>query len=148
MMADKKSYAIDDKLSLDDVAGLIAELDLRPGDDKRRAKDRARKRTEFAVKKGELIREKDDTFIFGNLVEWARSKWPDKFDNLPAFSHLQASVSASSRGVGDLDVFIKPPESPEQKDEMIFSLQKRIAELEAEVDKLKPYLGKYRALCD
>jgi hypothetical protein len=137
MMANRKIFAIDDRLSLDDVAELIAELDLRPGDDKRSAKDRARKRAEYAVEKVKLIREKDDTFTFGNLVEWARDIWPDKFGNLPANLHLQANVSTSSRGVGNLDVFVKPPELPKQKDDMIFSLQRRITELETEVNKLK-----------
>lgn len=90
-MADKKSYTTHDKLSLDAIAKLIAELDLRPGDNQRTAEDPARKRIVAALKKGKLIRERDSTFIFGNLVEWARGIWPDKFDNLPSAITAPAS---------------------------------------------------------
>lgn len=81
--ATTKKLGINDRLSLDEATKLIAARTTEENDTNRTAEDRARKRITRDAKNGKLHRESNQTFILGYLVDWARTIWPDKFNDLP-----------------------------------------------------------------
>lgn len=133
-----------DRLTLKQAVQLIAPRVGRSDEDTRDVENRTSHRIGYAVKTGKLQQEKDGSFTLANLTFWASSKWPGKFNDLPAIgrAYLTFPMMTLSGSISD-----SMPNSIEECQLRLKEAQQRIATLEKENFDLKPDAEKYRANC-
>lgn len=124
-------------ITITEAIELIASRDFREFDTRRSAKDRARKRVNYAIKKNEL-RPVEGKLQLKHFGFWARDVWPTKFNDLPAVSYPY-SVEAP------LSITVLPSiPMPQTLDDCY----KEIRALRKEVELLKPLAEKWKNFCE
>lgn len=126
-------------LSRAEAARRIATWEIRPGEARRKAENRVRKRISYAVLKGELTLQAGSLFLVRELCPWAEAKWPEQYDEavltgIPTPRARSLSVGASA--------VLMPPEGREQ--EALDAAYARIAELEAKLAEVQAELEALR----
>jgi hypothetical protein len=141
------------RMTLDEAANFIANLDRRASDDARLAIDRTRKRIVSAAKRGKLKRGVDGTYSFGDLIGWALTTWKngrELFKGLPANIRIYPQSIDGTKDVGSptLKGVLHPKSLVECHNEIdrlaeeIMKRDIRISGLEARVHELEPDAAK------
>lgn len=138
-----KKPDINDRLSLDEATKLIASRTKDATDDDRAAEDRVRKRITRAASTGKLCIEKNGAFILGYLADWARTTWPDKFNDLPAYVCMSASGTIQSNCSAHATILAPTLEVCQER---LNAANRRIEELEKEVAELRPGAAEWEKL--
>lgn len=136
-----KKPDINDRLPLDEATRLIALIGYPGRKTAREAENSARKRITRAADAGKLCRESDKTFILGYLVDWARTIWPDKFNDLPAYVCTSASGTIQSKCSARATILAPTLEVCQER---LYVAQRRIEELEKEVAELSLDANRWR----
>ncbi len=133
-----KKLSIDSRLTLDEAALLIASRTKDEKDTNASAKDRERTLISRAAKGGVLSKEKDGTFILGNLISWVRTKKDkrriDKFNDLPAYIYMSAELTIRCEGSANATILAPTLEVCQER---LNAAQRRVEELEKEVVELR-----------
>ena len=142
-MRQKNRVPLIDPLSLDrgsvitkyQAVGLIAD-EVRKNDESiRQARDRVRKRIDYAVKKGKLKQDHHHQIGFGELAAWAQTNWRGNFTDWPATQ--TGEIEFTLQGItGDIKGAL--PESLEVCHARIKELTSEVQALRREVGALRP----------
>ena len=98
-----KLYRQEDFISIAEAVHLLADRDYRTHDTDRVRKARMRQHIMYAVNDHQLVetvRQSKRCYVFGRLVAWAQTKWPGRYDDLPALRDrivARAELSHSGR---------------------------------------------------
>lgn len=132
---DPLKYSVDSPISRSEAVRVIAQIiDPPNGDQNRGVRDRISHLITYSTKtKGELP--DSDSFVFGDVIRWAKSKWEGKFNHLPA-SPCVAKVAILNSTLPSLSGSMRAISLPGNLDQChtdLIQLHRRIGELEAEL---------------
>ncbi len=143
-MAENKNTNTLDLIKKQDAIDLVLkEVDIQSYDSLRTKKDRVKHRFSAAIKKGDLIL-RGNSFVRGDLIAWARGKWPTKFLNYLA--NLKLNLHSTTPAKASMTMVVTHQKIDQCRDALNEAL-KKIAELEAENARLRPDAEKYLKNC-
>lgn len=133
---------------LAEMALLIA-LRIRPedGEPRRTTIDKVRKRLIYATKNGDLQTALTGLYFVPQVIAWSQTKWPGKFDDLPAEHSHAATATLVMRD--EARAFVIPGDLPgcqealEDAHRKNRQLQAELNAAHAEIERLKPIAYKY-----
>lgn len=127
------------------VALVASRIPRQRGDDIGTLRNRVSSRLTYAVERQELIPVSPRKFRLGDVVRWARLKWPGRFDGLPITSRRQCvTIIDSGYATSESQATVLPSTLPECREQIrsmsiqIESLKRELQATQVEVTALAP----------
>lgn len=143
-------YTNSSRLKRIEAVEIIAER-LRSFDEtERQSKNRVSHQISYAIKQNKLIQSKDGYFSFNDLAIWARSKWPNYFNDWPVIVAAEGYMHLNT--IATANPVILPGslkcchEDIRNMHETITTLQKKLEVANHQIEQLLPDAKNWREL--